>query len=733
MYYRLFIFFLLLNWSRVCAEEIKEEIKVNHQKEEHDSTQTTVIKKENIASQGRSKQKIDQKEILIRLPRSTPEALQGMSGTYIQQTAHGQASAYIRGRTGRHTLLMINGFRLNHSLFRQGPNQYLFTIDPLSIESIEVIRGGAGVILGGNAVSGSILVTNKKPKLDLYLKGQKYQPTFIVQHSTADDAWGGRVGVEAQLHKRWGLYVAVGGMQRGELEAAGSLPLAKNTPQIFIEEKEVPRFREDGRTQMGTGFKMLNTDTVLRWKPTQKLEFTGAVHLFRQYDSPRTDQCPPPEAPDTWCLKYDEQFRTQSYGRMIWRTQLAGLDQLNLGLSYQRQHEKRTNDRENYINQGRDDVDILEMRLQMQTKTWKHQLSLHYGFDTSYEWIESKAWDTLVRSEITQERSRGQYIAESTYQRADTWANLSWQWKNLKARFGTRVTYNKAESPGDEKTESKAIHQNWTGIVLGGGLTWQAHRYGQLVLNIDEGFAPPNLDDLTARQLTGQGFQIENADLGPEKSISSEIGVKITHTRFYLAVWGFHTMLKNGIERRDTVCPESDRSCRAARIATPFTLINLPDHAYIWGVEQNLKVKLPAHFVIKQQISWAKGEGPSPIAYEYEDGKKRPLSRIPPLNGLASLKWEHPRMLFYLGYENRWALAQDLLSFGDEIDRRIPFGGTPGYVSHHMFAGLHLGDFDLNVFFENMTDEIYRVHGSSINGAGRSLSILLRYQPTFKQ
>ena len=38
-----------------------------------------------------------------RQPRSTPEAMRYVPGVYVQQTAHGQGSPYIRGRTGQQT------------------------------------------------------------------------------------------------------------------------------------------------------------------------------------------------------------------------------------------------------------------------------------------------------------------------------------------------------------------------------------------------------------------------------------------------------------------------------------------------------------------------------------------------------------------------------------------------------------------------------------------------------
>ncbi|NJN34094.1 MAG: Plug domain-containing protein [Saprospiraceae bacterium] len=97
------------------------------------------------------------------LPRSTPEALQGTAGVFVQKTNHGGGSPFVRGLTGNQTLILIDGVRLNNATFRFGPNQYLNTIDPLSIERVEVLRGSGGVAYGSDAMGGTIQIFNKNP------------------------------------------------------------------------------------------------------------------------------------------------------------------------------------------------------------------------------------------------------------------------------------------------------------------------------------------------------------------------------------------------------------------------------------------------------------------------------------------------------------------------------------------------------------------------------------------
>ena len=68
---------------------------------------------------------------LLYSARSLPESLSGLNSVMVQKTALGQSSPYIRGFTGYHNVLLVDGIRINHSAMRSGPNQYWSTVEML--------------------------------------------------------------------------------------------------------------------------------------------------------------------------------------------------------------------------------------------------------------------------------------------------------------------------------------------------------------------------------------------------------------------------------------------------------------------------------------------------------------------------------------------------------------------------------------------------------------------------
>ena len=440
---------------------------------------------------------------------------------------------------------------------------------------------------------------------------------------------------------------------------------------------------------------------------------------------------------------YEEQFRTQVYGRSEFGLDWAALQDIDASFGFQRQHERRRNDQV-FVSGGIDDVDVWSGRLRARTASLQVgegvRTHLLYGLDGSRERVSSRAWQILDFSRslpgsdtaITRHADRGQYVDGSRYAQGGAWASSRLDLgPQVTLRLGGRAAVADVSSPEQTVSDTVGVDAQWWTMVGHAGAQWRPRPGLALMAGLEQGFRPANLDDLTARQVTGQGFQIDNPDLVPEETLTLELGTRWSGRSLSVEGWVFQTYGEHWMDRDvfpPGQCPESlRRACTAARWAQPVKLVNLPGTAVIRGAELHGKLRLPWGLRARGTLSYAWGEGDSPLAHE--PGVRRPLSRIAPLNGTLEGRWKHPGSGLHLGAAMRWAQAQDRLSFGDINDKRVPPGGTPGHVVFDLRAGLRLGDqVSANAVLENLGDAAYRIHGSSVNGPGRGLLLNVEIQ-----
>lgn len=720
---------------RTGAEEAREE------RAEEGSLEATVVGREpGEEEDGQPGSTVRRHDLDRRLPRSAPDALRWEPGVFVQQTGHGQGSAFVRGLTGQQTLLLFDGIRLNNGTYRQGPNQYLFTVDTGSIESIEVRRGGASTRWGSDAIGGAILVRPleapaAEPGQALETGELRLSPRLLARGASADESLGGRAQLEATWGREVGFVGGIGGRDVGRLRSGGPIEGLEPGPVV------VPRYAGDGRTQLGTGFSELTADGRVVWRPSPDHRVTAAAYLYRQYDAPRTDACPPPGARYDECLRHEEQFRTLVYGAWDGAGPGTWAERVRATASYQRQHERRRGDRpsSHVVNLGRDDVDTVGATLRASTATARPRpwlaLRLGYGADTYHDTLSSAAWVGFTDLDVTVRRSRGQYLEGSRYLYGGAFAQGEADLGGrVILRAGGRASWIGADAPADPESGTGAVDASWFPVVGHAGVEVVAAQGLSLLAHVDDSFRAPNLDDLTGRQQTGPGFQLENPALRPERARTVEAGVRVRSFPVELEAWAFRTTLADAIGRRPVeaeACPPGTPACAGSW--SRFRLVNAADDSVLRGLEGAARVRLPAALVLRATVAWTWGEGPnlgtppSDPAVPYE--ARVPLSRVPPPNGTAELDWRH-RSGLGAGAGLRWAGAQDRLAVADRSDPRIPPGGTPGFAALDLRGAYRWGSrLSASLVVENVFDEAYRTHGSSIDGPGRGVIAALELAP----
>jgi len=666
---------------------------------------------------------VTRKDLDERLPRSAPDALRFEPGVYVQQTAHAQGSAYIRGLTGQQTLLMFDGIRINTSTFRQGPNQYFFLLDAKTVQRIDVIRGSASTRYGTDALGGVIMATPIEPSLEVGRWPLVVHARGMSRTGTADGELGGRAQVDVSWRGKLGLFGGIGYRDVGLLRSGGKF----RVPATGEYQTIPPRFAEDGKTQLGTGFNELTADARLVWQPSSKHRLTAAYYDYRQFDAPRTDKCPSSGLQLDTCLTYLEQFRTMTYLAYKYDGGPAAATAIRATLSYQRLHERR------HLDQGalssteqfwRDDVHTfggaLHVRTQQFSPTPWWTFAFDYGADGYRDRVDSTSWLYFSDTAITRYRDRGQYMDEGRFSSSGAWGNLDTTFAEIfRLRAGGRTSFVTTDASGQASSDSKPVHRHFATTIGNIGASVRAVPWLVLSFGLDQAFRAPNLDDLTSRQLIGSGAQTENTALAPERSTTIEGGLRIEHPWVEFSAWVFRTTIDGLIQRRafdPSDCPRGDLGCAGARAR--FGLQNADGDARLWGVDGGVRVYLPWDLGARATIAWAKGDMPHTLL----PGQREPMSRVPPLNGTAEFGWRPSRWGFHVIFAVRWATQQSRLAEVDKSDVRIPRGGTPGFAVLDVRAGYRFDPhWVLGLSFENLTDAAYRYHGSAINGPGRSL------------
>ncbi len=685
---------------------------------------TGVVRRAPLPSQATST--VTRDEMRERLARSAPDALRYTPGVSVQQTTHGQGSPYIRGLTGQQVLLMFDGVRLNNGVYRQGPNQYFFTIDAAVLDRIEVIRGSASTRLGSDAMGGAVLAVAAEPTLDPTRSDFSIHSRAIGRFGSQDLDAGGRLEVDAQLTRDVAILIGGGYRAAQSLQGSGILTNPSNGRVTLI-----PFVESDGRTQRGTGFRYGTFDGRLVVRVAPELRFIAAVYGFRQYDTPRADQCPPPTGSERDCTVMTEQFRTLAYVALRGS---AGPDlrEVDLTLSYQRQHERRelrqpsTFARNDFI----DDLDTLGLSVRLGSR--RYALGSDVGFavraggELYGDALDSSAFFSDTLANTTAQYARGLYADGAQYYTGGAFLETEVDvFRALRVRSGIRLGLSGVRIQSNAEAGTQFLRRDFAAPVARVGLEWLVSDEVSLLLNIDQGFRAPNLDDLTSRQIIGPGFQFENPALTAERSTTYELGARARTGVLDVDAWVYAMDIEGSMVRAPRSledCPQSAPECRAA--FSRFQLINAEGTSWMLGAELSARLTLPFGLGALATVSYAWGEGPSPLPMPMPNEQRVPLSRVPPLNGTLELRYAHEETHLVIGAAMRWATMQDRLAIQDRFDARIPLGGTPAYATFDLRAGWRFEHhLQLSAVFENVFDQVYRVHGSGINGPGRGLVI----------
>lgn len=614
---------------------------------------------------------------LARNPlRSTPELLQGETGVFVQKTNHGGGSPFVRGLTGQQILLMVDGIRLNNATFRSGPNQYLNTLDPLLLERVEVLRGAGSVQYGSDAIGGLVQVLTLNPGFtEKFQAGAQVYGKWV----SAGMEQSGRAQVQLS-----GQRVAVQGgfsyRNFGDLLAGGSR--GKLTPSGY---------REDA------------WDAKARIRLTDNLLLTLAHQQLAQHEVPLFHRI---QLENYAASFFEPQKRQLSYARLSGFYRHKMLKQVELTLVRQATEEGRTNQRNNNPTRSheRDQVRTHAVIFQVHsapTQFWTAQTGAEYYFDR----VNSARTDVNQTTGASTNR-RGLYPDGATM------GNLAFfslhQWRAGRWHLGGGLRYNAVQLTVPEASLGQAKISP-SALVGDVSVAYQLHPQHKLVAAANTAFRSPNIDDLGTLGIVDFRYEVPTTSLAPERSRNLQLTYKANARHFSASVSVFHNQLSGLISRvrqgRDSL--QGYQVYRKENTAS----------AYIQGAEAEVAYQLSARFTATGNVSYLFGQNRT---------NDEPLRRIPPVHGKLALHYTHGR--FFAQLEGWFAGAQTRLAQGDRDDNRIGKDGTPGWEVVNLNLGYSLRALRLTAGVGNVFNELYRIHGSGVDGAGRHLWLAARWE-----
>lgn len=612
--------------------------------------------------------------------RSTPEALMGLTGVWVQKTNHGGGSPFIRGLTGNQTLLLLDGIRLNNSTYRYGPNQYFNTIDALSIGQVEVVRGGGSVLFGSDALGGTINVLTRSPVFsteeDILRIGVQGR---VISH-------GMEVGWRPEVEYR-GKNVAIlaGYSQRdfGDLLAGGEL--GKLISSSYQEQAA------DFKSKIKTGSRAVLT-----------LAYNGVF----QSEVGRYDQV----AQRAYQLyQFDPQNRELAYAKWEVAGESPLWQQLSLTASWQNSKEERDKQREGstILRQEKDEVRTLGLSLALQSSFSSHWQAVS-GLEVYQDEVRSSAFDLDQQTQAISPR-RGLYPAKAT---ALNWAIYnSWTYQNKAWTLNGGLRFNGFQLETEDEQFTK-VELSPTALVGQLSLRYALHTQHALTAGLYSAFRAPNINDLSSFGSFDFGIEVPTGNLKPERSLNMELGYKYESPKVQTRLQLFRLNLSDLIDRvRGSYQGQSQWEGQDV-----YYKANVSS-AYVQGFEADGAWRLTRFWQARANMTYTFGKN---------EAADEPLRRIPPFNGQLSLTYQGESP-FYAQAQYGFAGKQNRLSGGDISDHRIDADGTPAWSILNFNLGYQFQHIRLNSGIQNLFNKAYRIHGSGVDGVGRSFWLSLRW------
>lgn len=669
------------------------------------------------------------KEISFSNPQTSADMLETSGQVFVQKSQLGGGSPMIRGFGANAVLIVVDGVRMNNTIFRSGNLQNIINIDPNTLESSEVIFGPGAVIYGSDALGGVMDFHTIAPKFSnddkLVIEGHA-----LARYSSANNEKTGNALIS--LSKRNFSYLGsltfsdFGNLTTGSVRPDDHPDFGKRPEYIMRIDGEDSILRNsDQNLQKFSAYKQISTLQKLRFRIKDHIELGYTFNFSTTTDIPRYDRL----------IEYDGETLKNAawyYGPQSWMMNAIQLkyfranklfDQVKVIAAFQRFEESRHDRkyRESLLRNRTEKVNVLSLNTDFE-KVFDPYNQLFYGLEYTYNHVNSSAYSMNIETGTTADistrypdggsdvHSMALYTSYKRHfsDKAFLTTGFRYSFQGLNSKFdGNDFDYNTIEN------RNSALNGN-IGVVVKPNAGWNIS--GML----STGFRAPNVDDISKVFDSEPGnVVVPNPELMPEYSYNSEISVsKYFNDKFELSGTVFYSFLRQAMVRGDFLVNGKDSIIYDGELSKVQAIVNT-GRANIYGFAAIFKMELTNNWSASMNINYTNGK--DLVANE-------PLRHTTPIFGKASIFYNQNKFKgeFFMRYNGKRTF-EDLTPSEKSKTHLYSSDGSLAWYTLNLRLQYQLNKtIGMTGGVENILHHHYRTYSSGISAPGRNFLISIR-------
>ena len=472
--------------------------------------------------------RIETEDLLLQPVPNTGDLLASSGEVFVQKSQLGGGSPMLRGFAANSILLVLDGIRLNNSIYRGGNLQNIILSDPQSLEEVEVIYGPSALVYGSDGLGGVIHLKTRKPQFnpDSIVNTSR----FLGRYSSAAQSFVLSGSGEFQ-GPNWANLTVVSLSSQGDLRSGSNYMFYNDQDADFGKRtwfvtnvNGVDSFvrNNEPSLQLGTSYSQVNlmNKSLFKIGSTGNLEVN--VHFSNSSPIPRYDRLILAKngEPEFSLWEYGPQFFTMFNARYNYLKKRQLFNKFSVSLAYQGLRESRITRKfqdtiTRYRNEG---LGVYNLNLDFLWNRKRH--AIYYGLESVFNDARSTAYLEDFNGNSSEIISR--YPPSSQLWMNSFYAFYRYRMGAHTVMAGSRVFHQSIRADKPQELDGLPFDNlDVNNQALTGSVAWNVQLSESILWKnaVSSAFRAPNIDDVSKVFDSSPGIVVvPNANLSPERT-----------------------------------------------------------------------------------------------------------------------------------------------------------------------------------------------------------------------